>query len=55
MWGTDGAALWGFDAGVSVGEVEPTLAIGSLLAEILGGRAGANKRIARCSTGFTDR
>ena len=23
-------ALWGFDAGVSVGEVEPTLAIGSL-------------------------
>ena len=29
--GTDGQrALWGFDAGVSVGEVEPTLAIGSL-------------------------
>src|SRR6478672_3182518 len=30
-------ALWGFDAGVSVGEVEPTLAIGSLWLECWAG------------------
>ena len=31
VWGTDSAAvLWGFGVGVSVGEVEPTLAIAPL-------------------------
>jgi len=31
VWGTDSAAvLWGFGVGVSVGEVEPTLAIALL-------------------------
>ena len=41
--------------GVSVGEVEPNAGDRIALAGILGGRAGANKRIARCSTGFSVR